>query len=197
MKGWAILLLNLAAMAVLASALLVLVFKWIDSYTRHGQYIEVPDVSGMIADDALAVIDRYGLRSQVTDYRYDSGMQENEVIEQRPAAGAYVKGGHIICLTLNSGKVPMKAVPDVADNSSMRAAQSKLLAAGFKLTEPEYIPGDPDWVYEVRLGNRPLKAGEQIPEGSSLTIVVGDGGAVADSVDAGDDMLMDTDFFQN
>ena len=34
---------------------------------------------------------------------------------------------------------PKVAIPDIMDNSSLRQAEAKLRALGFKITEPEYI----------------------------------------------------------
>lgn len=165
-----------------------------DHFTRHGEYITVPDVAGMTEDEAAEIIMSSGLRYEISDFKYDSNLSEGQIIEQRPKAGSNVKAERIIHLTANSGKVPKKALPDVADNSSLRAAESKLLGAGFKLTEPEFIPGDADWVYEVRLGGKVLLPGEEVPEGSTLTIVVGDG---TDALEA-DSLItegLDSDFF--
>lgn len=192
--GWMSALTNLAAMLLISIVLMLLLFRWMNHFTRHGEYITVPDVACMTEDEAAEIIMSSGLRYKISDFKYDSKLSEGQIIEQRPKAGSNVKAERIIHLTVNSGKIPGKALPDVADNSSLRAAESKLLGAGFKLTEPEFIPGDADWVYEVRLGDRVLLPGEEVPEGSTLTIVVGDG---TDALEA--DSLMteglDSDFF--
>ena len=181
-------------MAAIIAVLIVVLLKWMDGYTRHGQHITVPDVSGLSIDMASQNLAGCGLRYEISEYRYNAELAEGAVIEQTPKAGSGVKEGRIIYLTLNSGKIPTIALPDVADNSSLRAAESKLTGAGFILTELEYIPGDADWVYEVRLGDRTLRNGEMIPEGSTLTVVVGNGGdaLVADSLL---EQEMDANFF--
>ena len=69
----------------------------------------------------------------------------------------------------------MRAVPDVADNSSFRQAEAKLQSVGFKLTEVQLIPGEKDWVYGVKYQDRELSAGEKVPVGAALTLIVGDG----------------------
>lgn len=191
--GW--MLLNLLAMAVLSVALIIITFKWMESYTRHGQYITVPDITGMYEHEAGQALAAAGLKYEVSDYKYDKELVEGGVIEQKPEPGAYVKEGRKIYLTLNSGKEPVKAVPDLADNSSLRAAQSQLLAAGFKLTETEYIDGDQDWVYEIKHQGRKIDAGTEIPVGSVLTIVAGNGNPVEDIEEADSITVIDADFF--
>ena len=71
--------------------------------------------------------------------------------------------------------MPLCNVPDVADNSSLRQAEARLLAAGFRLDSIRKIPGETDWVYSVEYKGRPLAIGEQVPVGSMLRLVVGNG----------------------
>ena len=166
---------------VVAVALIIFgTFKWLHSYTNHGEHIEVPAVDGLVVEDAMIVLQNNSLAGEVTEYRYHKNMEEGTVIEQRPKQGAYVKEGRTIYLVVNSGKIPMKVVPDVADNSSLRAAETLLLGSGFKLTPHEYVDGDADWVYEIKYNGKAIESGTEIPEGSTLTIVAGNGNAVED-----------------
>lgn len=194
-RGILFILINILAMIILALVLVILTFRWMKSYTRHGQYITVPDVSGMYEEEAGKVLAAAGLRYEVSDYKYDKMMVEGGVIEQKPGAGAYVKEGRNIYLTLNSGKEPVKAVPDLADNSSLRAAESHLLSAGFKLTQPQFIDGDKDWVYKILYQGQEIAAGTEIPEGSVLTIVAGNGNLVEIAEETDSTAIIDTDFF--
>ena len=194
-RGILFILINILAMVILAVVLVILTFRWMKSYTRHGQYITVPDVSGMYEEEAGKVLAAAGLRYEVSDYKYDKMMVEGGVIEQKPGAGAYVKEGRNIYLTLNSGKEPVKAVPDLADNSSLRAAESHLLSAGFKLTQPQFIDGDKDWVYKILYQGQEIAAGTEIPEGSVLTIVAGNGNLVEIAEETDSTAIIDTDFF--
>ena len=105
------------------------------------------------------------------------------ILEYNPAAGQKVKEGRTIYLTINTIEVPLHIVPDVADNSSLRQAEARILASGFKLAEIQYIPGEKDWVYGVKYKGRQLSIGEKVPTGAVLTLMVGDGGALkADSL---------------
>lgn len=189
-------LLHLLIMLVIVVILLFCVMGWINRYTMHGQYISVPDVSGMYEQEAGQALAAVGLKYEVLDYKYDKMMVEGGVIEQKPKPGAYVKDGRKIYLTLNSGKIPMRTVPDVADNSSLRAAESKLRAAGFKLGRTIYINGDLDWVYEIRYQGVVIEDGAEIPEGSILTIVAGNGTPVERIEEVDSTTVIDSDFFE-
>lgn len=147
----------------------------LDVYTRHGQSVLVPDVKGMSVEEAKKVFKNQGLRGEVIDSNYVKELTPGKVLEQNPIQGMRVKDGRVVYLTINTLSVPLQTVPDVADNSSLRQAQAKLLAAGFKLTEEEYIIGERDWVYGVKYKGRELKVGEKAPIGSTLTLMVGQG----------------------
>jgi beta-lactam-binding protein with PASTA domain len=182
---------------VVAVALIIFgTFKWLHSYTNHGEHIEVPAVDGLVVEDAMIVLQNNSLAGEVTEYRYHKNMEEGTVIEQRPKQGAYVKQGRTIYLVVNSGKIPMKVVPDVADNSSLRAAETLLLGSGFKLTPHEYVDGDADWVYEIKYNGKAIESGTEIPEGSTLTIVAGNGNAVED-IEAADSVTIIESLFFN
>ena len=75
-------LLNIICMSVLATLLVLGTFRWMKSYTLHGQYITVPDVSGMYEVEAGEVLSAAGLRYEIADYKYDKMMIEGGVIEQ-------------------------------------------------------------------------------------------------------------------
>ena len=91
-----------------------------------------------------------------------------------------VKRGRIVYLTINTDKEPMITIPDIVDNSSYRQAEAKLKALGFKLTAPEMIAGERDWVYGLKFKNRNISAGERIPSESTLTLQVGNGSSTTE-----------------
>ena len=168
-------LINLAAMAAVVVAAVLITFRWIDCYTEHGVAIMVPDITGMQEEEAVQILGKHHLAGVVGDYTYIKGVPVGEIISQRPAQNAKVKRGRKIYLTVSSGNQPMIAVPDVADNSSLRQAESRLRAAGFKLAPHDTIDGELDWVYGIRYNGRELQGQEKVPEGSELTLIIGGG----------------------
>ena len=174
-KPLRLLIINLAAMAAVVVAAVLITFRWIDNYTEHGIAITVPDVTGMQEEEAIQVLSQYRLVGIADVMEYRKGVPVGEVISQRPGFNAKVKHGRKIYLSISSGNHPMKAVPDVADNSSLRQAESRLRAAGFLLTPHDTIEGELDWVYGVRYNGRELQGEELIPEGATLTLIIGGG----------------------
>lgn len=154
------------------------VFVGIDKYTHHGEAIVVPDVKGMSFIEADAIFKRYGLTSVVGDSVYVKTELPGRVLDYNPAAGKKVKQGRIIYLTINTNNIPLRPVPDVADNSSVRQAHARMLAVGFKLDKDERISGQKDWVYDVKYQGVILEAGAMVPVGATLTLLVGDGSEI-------------------
>lgn len=195
--NWSRILISLGAMVLTVIVLTVITMRWIKGYTLHGQYINVPDVCGMYEADADRELSAWGLHYEVSDVRFEEGMEPGQIIEQRPKALSNVKPGRTVYLAVNSGNQPMKAIPDLADNSSLRAAQAQLSSMGFSLDETEYVSGDKDWVFGVKLDGRELRKGEMVPEGSRLTIVAGNGEEDLELAPADSSEMIQTDFFDS
>lgn len=166
---------NIIAMIVVVVVLLFGVLKSLDGYTRHGEAVVVPDVKGMTVDEASRMFRNHGLSFVVSDSNYVKNKEAGIVLELNPGAGQKVKEGRTVYLTINTLDIPLYAVPDVADNSSVRQAQAKILAAGFKLSTVQTVSGEKDWVYGVKYQGRQLKTGDKIPLGASLVLMVGNG----------------------
>lgn len=165
---------NLLIMAAACGAALWITMAWLDSYTHHGQSTQVPDLSGMTITQAAAELERCGLQGKIIDSTYIKGRPSKTVISHTPEKGQSVKTGRTIYLTINSSETPLKEVPDVANNSSLREAEARLQANGFKLKDIEYVPDEArEWVVGIKYRGRLLGQSEKIPEGSELTLLVG------------------------
>ena len=175
---------NLLAMAIVVTLILFGVLKGLDIYTRHGEAVVVPDVKGMGVAEAEKLFRNQKLNCIVSDSSYVKELPAGCILDYNPPAGQKVKEGRTIYLTINTLSTPLQFVPDIADNSSMRQAQARLLASGFKLTENQYVPGEKDWVYGVKYRGRTLTDGEKVPIGSTLTLMVGDGGGLPQKGDS-------------
>lgn len=179
---------NLLAMAAVAALAVFVLWKGLALYTNHGETITVPSLVGMQESDAMYTLERTGLRGVVVDSAYNKRKPTDSILDQQPAAGSKVKAGREIRLTINSAQTPTLPLPDVADNSSLREAQAKLTAMGFKLGPVEYIPGDRDWVYGVKSRGRNVYPGERVPVDVPLILQVGNNAADED-LDEWDDSL--------
>lgn len=160
-------------LVLLATPLIAL--AWLDSYTQHGKVVVVPNICGMQLGDAAELLRSKNLDFEIVDYKYVKGAEEDQVLEQRPLADTNVKKGRKIELTMSSSHVPTQIIPDVIDNCSLREAEARLRAAGFKLGTNVKIEGEADWVYSLMMGRDTLRNGMSIPAGSTVVLVIGSG----------------------
>ena len=167
--------LNLLAMLLLVVVLSLGVHIALNLYTHHGESISVPDVRKQSFDAAKRTLENRGFIVEVNDTGYVKTLPSGTILEQMPAAGTRLKGGRVIYLTINAANSPTLALPDLIDNSSLREAQAKLTAMGFKLAPPKYVPGEKDWVYGIQAGGRSYATGQRIPVDALVVILVGNG----------------------
>ena len=176
---------NLLAMGVIVTALIIGTMYFLSSYTRHGESIEVPDLRGMKLESALMKLEALELKGMVTDTGYVTSQPPYILLDQSIAPGKHVKTGRTVNLTINANGARPMAIPDLANNTSVREAEARLRTLGFTLTEHRLISGDRDWVYAVKVRGRDVKAGEKIPIDLPITLVVGRG--TEEDFEAGED----------
>ncbi len=167
--------LNIIAMIVVVIVMVFGVLKWLDIHTHHGETVMVPDVKGMTVEEATKMFRNHGLVCVISDTKYVKDKAAGIILDLKPGVGEKVKEGRTVYLTVNTLDIPLRVIPDVADNSSLRQAEAKLQSAGFKLAEIQLIQGERDWVYGVKYQGRQLTTGEKVPVGASLTLMVGNG----------------------
>lgn len=167
--------LNILAMALIVTLISMGLRYGMDLYTHHGQTVEVPSILHKSYNDAESMLDQLNLDIVVSDTDYVKTLPPDCVLEQSPLEGDIVKPGRIVYVKINASQTPRRPLPDVIDNCSMRDAQSKLQALGFRLADPEYIPGEREWVYGIKCQGRQLSAGDRVSIEDQLVMQVGDG----------------------
>ena len=168
-------LLNLLAMAVVIFILCIGVKYGLALYTHHGEGIEVPELKGMTYHKARLLLEESNLNIVVSDSGYQKSLPADCILAQTPGHGVKVKSGHTIYVTVNSPSSPTFTIPDVVDNSSFREAEAKLMAMGFRLTEPQRVVGEKDWVYGILCRGRRVSNGDRVPIDYPLTLMIGTG----------------------
>lgn len=184
---------NIVMMVLIIVAVPVGALYMLDSFTHHGEKIEVPNVLGKSLYDAETMLKDRGLVALVVDSMYDTSAPRGSVLEQSPKSGYEVKGGRMVYLTVNLKGEPMAQLPDVVGHGSLREAVALLQSLGFKLTAHKPVLGRPkDLVLGVKQGIRDVHAGETIPRDCPLTLVIG--GGEIDSTMYEDEFDVEDDF---
>ncbi len=169
------LLANILAMALFIVLLCVAARYAIDSYTRHGETVTVPDIRHKRFSDARHLLQGQELGIAVNDTGYVKTLPADCILDQVPAPGRVVKPGRTVRVVVNSPRPPMLTVPDVIDNCSYREAKSRLEIRGFRLGETEFIYGERDWVYGLKVRGRFLSNGQQVSQEDVVVMQVGNG----------------------
>lgn len=160
---------------LLLFALLLLMFNWLNSHTRHGESMAVPELRGIRIEQAADVLKQKNLRYVIIDSVFFPDKPKNTVVDQNPLPEEKVKEGRVIYLTLNSSEPPKVKMPNLID-VSYRQAQTILLSYGLKEGQITYKPDLAQNVVLEQLWNGHLVLPEtQIPKGSVIDLVLGDG----------------------
>ena len=165
---------NLIAALIAVVLLFAGIYFGLRSYTKHGESIAVPVVKGMHIDEAVRLLDQADLEYKV-DSVYQLDAPPGQVIDQDPEAQSHVKTGRTIYLTMITRTPPDVAFPNVIDKTLIEAS-AIIQNQSLKISDTIYVPDIArDVVLDVKFAGQPLKAGQMIPKGSNITVVLGDG----------------------
>ena len=185
---------NLLAMGLTVILLFIGLFFFLNYYTQHGKTITVPAIRGQRSIVAVRRLEALGLHAEVVDTGYNPRIAADIILDQDLRPGEKIKAGRLLLLTVNAADPRPVALPDIADNSSLREARMRLEVLGFRLNPVKRIRGDKDWVYRVEAAGREVHTGERLNVNIPLTLVVGDGSE--EEIFNGDDSL-DNLYFNN
>jgi len=146
-----------------------------DSYTKHDEFVEVPNFEGFHYTEIESYLNDKNLGYFISDSVFNSEMPRGVVIEQQPEAGALVKPGRKIYLTINSVIPPSVLLPELKD-FTVRQVVNKIPTYGLKIDSIIYKPAECDnCVIGVLYKGKEIQTGTRIEKGKSITIIVGQG----------------------
>lgn len=143
LKRWNILLLIIAVIGTIVIFDQVLMPLIVHSR----QTIRMPNVVGMPQEQAIALLQQYGLKVHEVRQQYDSTQPAGRIVLQSPYPGATVRQGRRVYLVVSRGdettRVPMLV------GMSLRDAQLALLREGLQLGQVQAIVCDSAFVRGV------------------------------------------------
>ncbi len=169
-------LFNLFSALVFMLLLVIFTYRWLDSFTNHGESISVPDLRGLKAGNLAAFLENKHVRFKIADSSiYDLKNPPGTVIEQDPTPNEKVKEGRTIYVSITRTVAPLVKMPNLVDNS-YRQAEAILESNGLKVGMITYKP---DLARNAVLGQlangKEIKAGTEIPKGTRIDLILGDG----------------------
>lgn len=161
-------------LAVLAVILLAVVADFVLArLTNHNKVISVPDMTNMTVTEARRTAANHDLKAVVTDSVFVRRMQKGAVYSQNPKAGASVKKGRKIRLTINAMQAKKVTMPNLV-GYSMRQAKAALLSKGLNLGRLIYVDDiATNNVLKQLHSNRQIAPGEMVESGAEIDLVVG------------------------
>ncbi|MGI8892729.1 MAG: PASTA domain-containing protein [Bacteroidia bacterium] len=167
---------NIVLIVVVIVGLLGFTYKWLDSYTNHGETISVPDLRGYTPEKIAEFLPEKNLRFMVVDSSiFDLNKPKGTVIDQDPKPNAKVKEGRTIYLTITRTVPPTMPMPDLID-VSYRQAEAIFQTYGLQVGELIYKP---DLAKNAVLGTiykgKEIHPGDPVAKGSVIDLILGDG----------------------
>ena len=170
-------LINLAAGALFTGLVVWGIFKFIDSYTLHGETISVPSLEGLTIIEVESLLVEKKLRYTILDSIFVSDAEKGVVLEQNPLPDDLVKENRTIYITTSRIVAPKKQIPvDIIGNTSRRIVIAKLESLGFRIGKLNYIPSeDKDVVLKMNIKGKEIKNGDWILKNSIINLTLGVG----------------------
>ena len=160
---------------IVGMLLLWFVLLWLDHWTMHGSTAIVPQVKNKSYSEAAATLAANNLAIEISDSIYDRSLAPGTVVESWPKAGAVVKEGRQVYVTITafSPKQVTISMP-LSGNVSSRQAISYLRGIGITDVRVEHVHSEfADLVVGAKYGDTPLTVGTVIPVTSTVTLQVG------------------------
>jgi beta-lactam-binding protein with PASTA domain len=167
---------NILAALVVLVLIFCFTYRWLDSYTNHGETISVPDMRGLKITELESFLSNKHIKFKVADSTvFDMNKPAGTIIEQDPAPNEKVKENRTVYVTITRTIAPVIKMPDLIDNS-FRQAEAILESYGLKLGQISYKPDlAKNAVLEQKSGGKIINAGDEVSKGTRIDLVLGDG----------------------
>ena len=160
-----------------AAAFLLVVFLaagiGLNVITRHGKTVSAPDLTNMTVSEAEKAAHEAGVSVKVVDSVFVRRLGGGVVYRQQPKAGATVKKGRSIFLTINS-IVPRKVVMPNLYGYSVTEARAELHNRGLNLGRLNYVRDiATNNILSWKCDGKEIEAGDLVVSGSTIDLTVG------------------------
>lgn len=164
---------NLALGAAFVFALVMVISLFLSIFTQHNREIDVPDFSNLSWSEAVEMAEASGVRVEIGDSLYIRRLKPGVVSSQNPAAGAKVKKGRRVLLTVNTMNPKLVSMPSLT-GFSLRQARAELVRNGLSLGKIIYVDdiATNNVLRQTRQG-RDINPGDKIASGSTINLTVG------------------------
>ena len=174
---------NVGLMVLTLGVLLWLVFMWMDSYTRHGQQLLLPDYVDKPLELSIADAEDRSFEIAVTDSVFIAGEEGGIITLQNPVGGSKVKEGRTIYVTVTkyqAEKVKVSSLPRLyGENFTNKANELQIgFNLGARVVGEQFDPGPEGHIMAVIhegdtiIDSDYRDAGHEINKGSILDFIL-------------------------
>ncbi|MBC7553267.1 MAG: PASTA domain-containing protein [Taibaiella sp.] len=165
---------NLLMVATVFTVIYVIFFLALSFLTHHGEEVVIPNLRGKYLDMAITQLHEMHFEVQI-DSTFDPSAKPLTVLKQVPDTGSIVKTGRIVMITVNSItalRVPMPNLISLSYRSAEMLLKNNKMFVGDTTYVPDIARGA---IKEQLYKGLPIRAGEMIPQGSRIGLVIGNG----------------------
>lgn len=147
--------------------------KMLNSYTQHGETVEVPDFKGKSISELNGFIEGKDVRYLIIDSIYAPKEKPGVVIRQDPETKTQVKRNRTIYLYVTGLLPPQMVMPKLIDRSE-RQAILMIESYGLKVGRITQVAGDCNGcVLGQFIKGKPIEPGTRINKGTVIELSIG------------------------
>ena len=161
---------------LLVCTLIYIALISLDSWTRHNEFVIVPDLSSKPLSEVEKILEDNHLRFEVVDSaNYNDKIPKYAVISQSPEANEKVKKNRKIYLPLNPSNYPKVTIPRVIQ-LTYRSADATLKSVGLSVGKVTYVNNiGKDVVLRMFYKGKEVKPGDLLIKKSIVDLECGNG----------------------
>ena len=160
---------------LVVAAFILLFFSSLDFFTKHGEEVNVPSVTGKLFEEARDQLESEGFEVVIQDSVYRDTIAARAVVKQFPESDAKVKKNRTVYLTVNRTVPPDVVMPNLV-GMSVRNAAIVLRQFGLKMGDTSYKPDfAKNSVLNQLYNGEDIKPGTKLPMGTQIALVLGSG----------------------
>jgi len=162
--------------SIISGIIIASIFLFLNISTNHNNYINVPDLKGLVIDDAKKILNEKKLKFEISDSTFfNPNYPKYSVLEQIPFANSEVKKNRKIYLTINPVNYGNVAIPNIIQITK-RSAISALLSSNLELGEINLVDNiGKDMVIKILYNEKEINPGFLVPKKSKIDLVLGNG----------------------
>ncbi len=148
----------------------------LDGFTRHGEFIVVPDLEHVSLSKAQELLEKSHLRYEVRDSTsYNKEYPPYTIMKQTPEANEKVKKDRKIYLTLNPTNFRKIDLPNII-RRPIKEVRPNLASLNIKIGRVTYVNDiSKDAVLRAFYKGKEIKPGDKILENSTIDLECGNG----------------------